>query len=365
MNIIQTLQTGIALHHLMRNTKMPRHTLERRIHRRLKKVLVSAYRNVPYYRDLMKTVGYHPEKHYSGPTDLVHLPITTRTVFRQRGIKAFLADPADLNRSTCRSTSGSTGIPIKVYRSPRERAVEIARWLRVLFVNGYSPRHRVVSVGNPDRDHGGRNPIQQLGFFKRGLIDYYLPVEELTDRLLRLQPDVLYGNRSHLDLIALELKRRGVKPKGIKFVVGTGEVIYDSSRRLCRESFGADFIESYGSVELGVLAYETPDHDGLHLCEDLTYFEFLDNQGLPVPPGEPGRVVATDLTGQLMPFFRYDQGDRVVIKTGKTATGIPSAGSFKSRAVKMIMPSWLTDHDAPIMILHGLSSVSRIYFNFG
>jgi phenylacetate-CoA ligase len=114
--------------------------------------------------------------------------------------------------------------------------------------------------------------------------------------------------------MALELMRRGVQPKPLKLVIGGAEVISASSRHLCREAFGTELIEVYGSVEIGNMAYETRTRDGLHLCEDLVYFEFLDAEGEPVPPGEPGRVVLTDLMGNVMPFIRYDQGDLAVFE---------------------------------------------------
>lgn len=82
-----------------------------------------------------------------------------------------------------------------------------------------------------------------------------------------------------------------------------------------------EVVESYGSVEMGVMAHETPARDGLNLCEDLTYFEFLDEEGLPVPPGETGKVVVTDLAGSLMPFIRYEQGDQVEYREAEDNDG--------------------------------------------
>jgi phenylacetate-CoA ligase len=112
----------------------------------------------------------------------------------------------------------------------------------------------------------------------------------------------------------MELDRRGVKSQPVKLVIATNEMIREGSRELCRRHFGVELTESYGSVEMGVMAHETPDHGGLRLCEDLTFFEFLDDQGKPIRPGEIGRVVATDLMRNVMPFIRYDQGDRVVFR---------------------------------------------------
>ena len=70
------------------------------------------------------------------------------------------------------------------------------------------------------------------------------------------------------------------------------------------------------------MAYETPARDGLHLTEDLTYFEFLDEKDEPVAPGEPGRLVATALTRTLMPMIRYDQADLVVFDTRPSGDGV-------------------------------------------
>ena len=117
----------------------------------------------------------------------------------------------------------------------------------------------------------------------------------------------------------MELIKRKIKPGNIKLIVVGAEMIYESSRNLYKQAFGPNVIEVYGSVEMGIMAFETPERDGLHLCDDLTLFEFLDKNGNPVLPGEPGRVIVTDLIGKTMPFIRYDHGDFAIVKiiTGK------------------------------------------------
>lgn len=302
-----------ALYQVMHDARLPRSELDKLIHQRLRAVLVAAYQRVPYYREMLRSVGYDPVKDYRGPQDLAKLPITTKQDLKRHDITAFVQEGTDLSRYFSDSTSGSTGIPLTVYRSPYERAVQIARWLRVLLLNGYAVQQKVMSLTSPARLAEGRSVVQRLGLLRRLAVDYLRPPEALVDIFLDYQPDVLYGNRSHLDLMALELERRGKKPPGLKLLIGTAETIHAHSRRLCREHFGIEMTETYGSVEMGTLAYETPARDGLHLCEDRTYFEFLDEAGMPVPPGVPGRVIVTDLTGTLMPFIRYDQGDRAVV----------------------------------------------------
>lgn len=315
-----------ALYQVMRDGKLPRRELEKLVHERLKTVLVSAFLHVPYYRELMQSIGYDPVRDYSGPGDLSNLPITTKQVLKEKGISTFLREGSDLSACFNDATSGSTGIPLRVYRAPYERSLQIAKWLRVLFINGYAMRDKVMSLTSPARLAEGRSIIQRFGILRRLAVNYLLPPEEMVEIFLAYKPEFLYGNRSHLDLMALELKRRRIQPEelGLKSLIGTAEVIHQSSRQLYRKHFGVGLSETYGSVEMGTMAYETHAHDGLHLCEDMTYFEFLNEQGEPVSPGVPGRVVVTDLIGMLMPFIRYDQGDLAVFEY---ADGVNGNGS--------------------------------------
>jgi phenylacetate-CoA ligase len=310
-----------ALRQVMRDAELAVPELNNLIHRRLKAVLSAAYLNVSYYRDAMKAAGYNPLKDYTGPQDLVRLPVTTKQALKQRNVSNFIRSGADLSACFKDSTSGSTGIPLVIYRNSSERAVQIAKWLRVLFSNGYSVTDKVLSITGPTRLAEGRSFFQHFGILRRLPIDYRLLPEQMADALLDYKPDVIYGGRSFLELICMDLDRRGVRPKPARLIVATNEIIREGSRALIRRHFDVDLTESYGSVEMGVMAHETPARDGLRLCEDLTYFEFLDDQDRPVPPGSVGRVIVTDLTGETMPFIRYEQGDRAVFHEIADADG--------------------------------------------
>lgn len=321
----------LAMHRVMYNSRLSWGKLRSAVHRALNNVLVSAYLNVPYYRELMRSARYNPLRDYRGPKDLSRLPVTDKETIKREGANGFTSRSRDISGLIYEATSGTTGIPIEVYRSPYERSLQIAKWLRVLFVNGYSVRDRVVSLTEPTKLGEGKSFLQRFGFLRRLTLDYTLDCRRLADILLEEKPDVLYGNRSHLELMALELKKRGIRLHDLKLVVATGEIISDRSRRLCRQIYGVDLTESYGSVEMGVMAYETPTRDGLQLCEDMTYFEFLDDAGQPVNAGEPGRVVVTDLTGKTMPFIRYDHGDQAVFKI------VPDEQGNKIRRITKIL----------------------------
>lgn len=311
------LQKVIAFCSVLRQVKFTQRELDNLVYRKLKSVLISAFKTVPYYQETMKKIGYDPTVDYRGPSDLEKMPITTKKDLKEKGKSQFIMQGTDTQNCFSDSTSGSTGIPITIYRSSYERALQISKWLRVLFLNGYLPHQKVMSLTSPARLSEGRLVIQRFGLLRRCAVDYLRPADEMVDILLRYKPQVLYGNRSHLDLMAQELKKRNIRVLSLKLLMGGAEIITESSRALYREQFGIELVETYGTVEMGVMAYETSQHDGLHLCEDLTYFEFLDKNNQPVPHGEPGRVVVTDLNGKIMPFIRYEQGDLAVYSTNK------------------------------------------------
>ena len=63
------------------------------------------------------------------------------------------------------------------------------------------------------------------------------------------------------------------------------------------------------------MAWECPRCEGYHINADWIIVELLEN-GVPVPPGEEGDVVITNLHNHGMPFIRYAQGDRAVRYSG-------------------------------------------------
>ncbi|MFC2169341.1 phenylacetate--CoA ligase family protein [Acidobacteriota bacterium] len=326
-----------AIYQVLHDTRLPRSKLDKVINKRLKAVLMSAYKHVPYYREVMKSVGYNPIRDYRSPEDLALLPIITKKIIKQKGIKNFIRENSDLSTCYTDTTSGSTGIPLRIYRTSFEQLVEEAKWLFCLLKNGYSIRDKILSLKIParfSREHSlvtFPSILQQFGFLRRHVIDYLLPADKMIDVLLEYKPNVLYGHKCPLDLMAMELKRQGVLCDNLKLLIGYGNVIYENTRQLWLKQFGIELTETYGSVEIGVTAYETPSRDGLHLFEAFTLFEFLDENGKPVPPGEPGRLVMTDLTRKLMPFIRYDQGDMAMFKQIKG-----NDGSIQKRIIRII-----------------------------
>jgi phenylacetate-CoA ligase len=67
--------------------------------------------------------------------------------------------------------------------------------------------------------------------------------------------------------------------------------------------------DQYGSCEVWWLASQCGTKQDLHIYNDVRHIEFTDEQGKPVPTGEFGSVVITDLENYCFPIIRYVNDD--------------------------------------------------------
>jgi phenylacetate-CoA ligase len=90
------------------------------------------------------------------------------------------------------------------------------------------------------------------------------------------------------------------------------EMLPESLRAELEGSFGVRVLQSYGTAELGCLAYECPEKGGWHLHPECIV-EVLDLEtGRPAAPGQPGEVVAT-VFDEAYPLIRFATGDIVAL----------------------------------------------------
>jgi phenylacetate-CoA ligase len=313
----------LAMSQVLRDQHYRSDKKQKVVRERLRAVLISAYENTTFYGDAMRTAGYDPSVDFNGPEDLVHLPILTKKILKETATEAFInqSDFDHLDDFFSDVTSGTTGLPLVIYRDRYARALQVAKWLRVLLCNGYRPTHRVLSFATQVQQPAGPSLLQRCGLFRRQTIGYDMYPDSALDAIQNYRPHVLYGAPSGFDFLFDAMERRGERLHGVKLIVMTGEMIRQGIRQRCRFYTGVDVTESYGTVEMGVMAYQAPHSNGLRLNDDLTYFEFLDDNGVPAKPGQEARIIVTDLSAKTMPFIRYEQGDRVVFSESSSDTG--------------------------------------------
>lgn len=124
--------------------------------------------------------------------------------------------------------------------------------------------------------------------------------------------EYLNGYTSAIVLFARFLKDKGFVLKelcpSLKICIVTSEKLFEKDKRLIESAIGVPVINEYGASEVGLIAFENPEHRWIVNSEDL-YVEILDEDNNILPHGEEGRIVITSLYNKAHPMIRYDIGD--------------------------------------------------------
>ncbi len=106
------------------------------------------------------------------------------------------------------------------------------------------------------------------------------------------------------------------------------------------ENYRCRVYDIYGTTETKEIAWECVD-GSMHVNEDVVMLEVLDDDGLPLPPGEEGQLVATVLVNTAMPLLRYRTGDRGSLLPGACACGcsLPRLGVVTGREADVLRVS--------------------------
>ena len=95
----------------------------------------------------------------------------------------------------------------------------------------------------------------------------------------------------------------------LKFVLVTAEVCSNKMSNELETIFGVPVYREYGSSETSIIAIENK-HKKWEIASERIYVEIVDEKKIPLPEGEIGNILVTDLFNKAMPFIRYDIGDR-------------------------------------------------------
>jgi phenylacetate-CoA ligase len=132
----------------------------------------------------------------------------------------------------------------------------------------------------------------------------------------------LFGYPSAIYLLCRHARKEGRNLTGLrlKVVFVTGEVLYPYQRELIHSVLNCPVANGYGARDTALIAHECPE-GGMHVLADAVILEVLDPQGRPVPAGEPGEIVITDLYSHEAPFIRYATGDVAVMSSRRCSCG--------------------------------------------
>ena len=273
---------------------------------RLSEMLRHAASRVPYYR---RQCEHMPLNGPGDPdTDLARWPVLEKGAVR-RAPESFVADGSP--RLYRESTSGTSGTPVRLYRSAAvERewyALFEARSRRWYGVDRYTPwailGGRLVVPATR-----ARPPFWVWNSAMRQLYlsSYHLRTDWVgayLDEMDRRRVRHIYGYPSavhELSRAVLDAHPEAGRRLGLKVVVTNAEPLLDVQRRDIEAAFGCPARETWGMAELVAAAGEC-EQGSMHLWPEVGIVEV----------NESHDVIATTLLARDQPLIRYRLGDRL------------------------------------------------------
>ena len=279
----------------------------------LTRVLHRAATRVPYYRDHWTARRRRGD---SSSWELIeNWPVLEKEEVRKQP-RAFVADDCDTRRMFYAHTSGTTGIPVDLWRSRKTmRSLYALSLARTRGWHGVTPQDRWAKLGGQVVTLGTqREPpfwVWNAALNQLYMSTYHLAphlIEHYLDALTQYRIEYLFGYTSAVFALAQEVLRLNRRDIKLKVVITEAEPLFEHQRRTIAEAFNCPVRETYGMGEIVTAASECPSGT-LHQWPEIGWIELLEDD-LPVPDGQPGEFVCTSLLNQDMPLIRYRVGDR-------------------------------------------------------
>jgi phenylacetate-CoA ligase len=287
---------------------------ERALFKALEEQLGNAKKHAPYFTTLLKEVRPHEVRDRAA---LARLPVTRKS------------DLGALQKEQ-RPFAGMTAIPVsqlaRVFASPGQiydpQADQRDYWgiARALYAAGFREGELVHNTFSYHFTPAGFMfdlGAQALGcpVFPAGVGQTELQVQAIAD----LRPVCYAGTPSFLRILLEKADEMKADVSSLRKASVSGEAFLPPVRKLLADR-GIDGYQSYGTADLGLVAYETPAREGMVIDEGVILEIVRPGTGDPVAEGEVGEVVVTTLTAEY-PLIRFGTGDLSEILPGRSPCG--------------------------------------------
>lgn len=323
---------------------------------RLRRLLVRAQQQVPYYRDLFAGLDFDPLRDLTSLAALARLPLLDKSVIREQGERMQAGDAVGLARF---NTGGSSGQPL-IFQLGRERVSHdvAAKWRATRWWGVDIGDPEIVVWGSPielgaqDRARAVRDKMMRTELLPAFAMSQ-ARLDQFLAQIRARRPRMLFGYPSSLSHIARHAQSRGQRMDdlGIKVAFVTSERLYDEQRELISRVFGCAVANGYGGRDAGFIAHQCP-HGGMHITAEDIIVEIIGPDGQPLPTGATGEIVVTHLATGDFPFIRYRTGDVGALSATPCSCGrtLPLLQDIQGRSTDFLVAA-----DGTVM--HGLALI--------
>lgn len=277
----------------------------------LKKTIINAYENVPYYKELFDThnIDAYQIKDFK---DIKKIPYLTKEIIRENIDKLYNINYPKY-KIEYKTTGGSTGLPMglyqdKFYTRKVEQAFVSHMWSRV----GYDidKKNKIAYL----RGINIKNEYEKNG--KHLVLNSFLLTEDNFKNYLKylenFNPDFINGYPSSIYILANYIVKNRVEIRlpSLKAILLTSENIYDFQRITIEKAFGKRTYSFYGHTERACIGGECEESRSYHLQPEYGYTELINSNGEESQTeGELVEIVCTGFINPVMPFIRYRTQD--------------------------------------------------------
>jgi phenylacetate-CoA ligase len=298
----------------------------RRQDRSLGALLKHAVTNVPFYSEV--TPRPTDEELEEDPRAcLARFPVLSKADLLERRDDFF----HEMHRGTYWNvSSGTTGVPVRIAQDIFYQAGTMASILLFYEWAGVELDSPHVKLWGMPRDAAGKIPLKLRvadWLANRITLDAFaMDPDSLRGHLRvinRVRPACLEGyvNALHELAVFAQNERIPVTPPGC--VVSSAGTLLPHMRERMESAFGAPVYDRYGTREVGAVASECANRDGMHILGEATFVEVVRGDGHQADPGEEGEILITTLRNHTMPLIRYRIGDRGALAPGACSCGRP------------------------------------------
>jgi phenylacetate-CoA ligase len=302
------------------------------------KLIEHARSRVPYFRDILND----PE--IRTLDDIASIPFLTKKII-QTNTDQLKAEGYHQGRFIPNTTGGSTGEKLGFFNDTEAHLAALI--MRGNTWAGWKVGDKQALLWGA---HGDISASKfSYRFMKRSLIHRNLMLSSynMTDddmfeyqrTINEYRPQLITGYSSALYLLAAFINKKGLRIHSPKGVICSAETLYDKQRQVIESAFGCRVFNRYGCREVGNIAQECEEHNGMHIYADHVIIEIVDESGRPCRPGETGEIVVTDLDNYVFPFIRYRIKDigMMSARTCPCGRGLPMLEKVEGRVWDVIV----------------------------
>ena len=146
-------------------------------------------------------------------------------------------------------------------------------------------------------------------------------MDNIISSINREKPKLILSYAQSIYEIAKYINENRIKIYEPSAIMTSASVLLPHYREKIEDVFKVKVFDRYGSREVGDMACECENHEGLHINMKLHYLQIIDDYNNQVVDGERGNIVITTLKNNVMPLIKYKIGDIGIISDKQCSCG--------------------------------------------